>query len=65
MGPIRVDGSQSGHHVHHHSTQRLTGVLEHACAKYEIYEAHYLITIHQRYTWPGRNHIYPKPLYGP
>jgi len=29
MGPIRVEGSQSGHH--HHPTQQMTGVLEHAC----------------------------------
>jgi len=30
-------------------------LLGHACAKYEVYEAHYLITIHERYTWTDRN----------
>ena len=60
MGPMRVEGSQLGHH--HHPTQQMTGVLEHDCAKYEVYEAHYvgLITIHERYTWTDRNHTYPK-----
>jgi len=48
MGPMRVEESQSGHH--HHPTQQMNGVLEHASAKYEVYEAHYLITIHERYT---------------
>jgi len=56
MEPMRVERSQSGHH--HHSTQQMTGVLEHACAKYEVCEALYLITI--RYTWTDRNHTYPK-----
>jgi len=31
MGPMQIEGSQSGHH--HHSTQQINGVLEHACAK--------------------------------
>src|SRR6218665_2568023 len=34
MGPMRVEGSQSRHH--HHPTQLMTGVLEHACAKYAL-----------------------------
>ena len=42
------------------TTQQMTGVLEHTCAKYDIYETHYLITIHERYTWTDRNRTYPK-----
>jgi len=33
-GPMRVEGSQSRHH--HHPTQLMTGLLEHACAKYAL-----------------------------
>jgi len=34
-----MEVSQVTIHVHQHSTQQMTGVLEHACAKYEVYEA--------------------------
>jgi len=59
---VGVEGSQSGHH-HHHTTQQMTGMLEHVCAKYEIYEAHCLITIHKRYTCTDINHTYPKRVW--
>jgi len=37
----------------------MTGVLEHACAKYEVYEAHYLITIQYTNVTLGQTEIIP------
>src|SRR6218665_2783116 len=62
---LGVMGGESGQpRHHHHPTHKMTGILEHACAKYEVYVAHFLFTIHERYTWTDRNDTYSKQWYG-
>jgi len=52
-----VESSQSGHH--HHTVQQKTGMLEHACAKHDVYKVPCLIRMRRAFsivgpsTWNG------------